>query len=45
VIDEIIANAKRGLCKSFNEFTLGVGHCVNHPNKKVVIQQYRPNID
>lgn len=35
VIDEIMANTKRGLCKSFNEFNLGSGNCTNHPNKKV----------
>ena len=35
VIDEIMANAKRGLCKSFNEFTISSVPCVNHPEKKV----------
>lgn len=36
VIDEIITNNKRGLCKSFNEFSIAMtGNCINHLNKKV----------
>ena len=45
VIDEIMAINKRGLCKSFNEFSLGSGHCVNHPSKKVNVSIFRQNID
>lgn len=46
VIEEIITNAKRGLCKSFNEFSLGVaGNCVNHPDKKVRLPPLRPSTD
>jgi hypothetical protein len=46
VIEEIITNAKRGLCKSFNEFSLGVGgNCVNHSLKKVHLNPLRPNTD
>jgi hypothetical protein len=36
VIDELISNARRELCKSFNEYSeSGIGNCANHSNKKV----------
>ena len=38
VIDGLISNARRELCKSFNEFNKNdTGNCANHPNKKVTI--------
>jgi hypothetical protein len=37
VIDELITNARRELCKSFNEFSTGSGSCANHAGKKVVV--------
>lgn len=45
VIDEIMANNKRGMCKSFNEFNIGAGHCVNHPTKKVKSHLFRQSTD
>jgi hypothetical protein len=35
VIDELISNARRELCKSFNEFSGEGGSCANHAGKKV----------
>ena len=36
VIDELVSNARRELCKSFNEFSTNLsGNCANHANKKV----------
>lgn len=45
VIDELISNARRELCKSFNEFSTGGGSCANHVGKKVTILRVRRSID